>query len=73
MDTPLADSRKADAVVAALALAALGWGWHTRADPMFDVHGWPSWWLGLIGAVMMAATGGYAWIKRTRRGQRRVG
>jgi hypothetical protein len=63
----------ADIAVAAIVLAALGWGWLGRADPALDPHGWPGYLLGLAGALMMLIVLGFSWRKRTPTGRVSVG
>lgn len=59
----------ADAAIAALVLAALGWGWLHRADPALDPHAWPGYLLGLAGGLMMLAVVGFSLRKRARAGR----
>jgi hypothetical protein len=70
LDRPLAavPAGWADVGVGLAALAGLAWGWHTRADPALDPHGWTGWWLGLVAALLMAAVGGFSWRKRVAAG-----
>ncbi len=58
-----------DLGVATVVLGVLVWGWRARADPLLDPHGWPGWWLGLTGALMMAAVAGFSWRKRVAAGR----
>jgi len=59
-----ANARRVDAGVALVAVAALGWGWHHRADPALDPHAWPGYLFGLVGSLMMLAVLGFSWRKR---------
>lgn len=59
----------ADIPVAAAALVLLATGWSLRAAPISDPRGWPGWWLGLAGALMMLGIAGFSVAKR-RRGAR---
>jgi len=54
----------ADALVGLITLAGLAWGWQTRADPALAPQGWPGWWIGLVAALLMAASGAFSWRKR---------
>lgn len=65
--------RWADWTVLALAAAALGWGWATRADPRYDPHGWPGYLLGLGGSLAMLLVLGFSWRKRSGTGRLSVG
>ncbi len=63
----------ADAAIGVVALALLAWGWHGRADPALDPHGWPGYLLGLGGALMMLLVLAYSLRKRVQRGRWSVG
>jgi len=69
---PRAQSRRADASAALLALALLGWGWWHRGDAALDPHAWPGYLLGLGGSLMMALVLGFSWRKRVSGGRTSV-